>query len=213
MAVSVPHLRTASGTGRSRADGWAARIAAVLVGVVVSTMLLVDRWRTAEAAAATGLLRLLGTHGVVRSGDQLLVGSGGARPFVITVGAWCSSVGVVASLALAAALVPGAVHRGRGAATSCTIVVVGNLARITATVLAGTLSGPRAIEHFHDGIATTFAVVLVLAALAVLATNLYPPRRHPARHPETVRQPLLRRRTLPTPELSSPPNRWPPFWS
>ena len=74
---------------------------------------LVDRWTAVEAWAVGGLAGLLGSAEVTRSGHQLLV-QGDAGTFVLTVGAWCSSLAPVLGVVAVAAIAPGAAQRRRG---------------------------------------------------------------------------------------------------
>ncbi len=168
------------------ADGPARRVAVVALRLVAAAgvvwigfLLLIDRWRAGEAAVVVAGLGVVGVHTAQRLGDQIVVVAPGGPSFLTDIEPLCSSLGVVLAFAAVAAIVATGDRRRRlrAAAIGAGIVVVCNLVRMTATVLVGVWEGPGEIEPFHDGIATAFAVVFVLTALALFVGTLCPPRR------------------------------------
>jgi exosortase/archaeosortase family protein len=121
-----------------------------------------------------GVLHALGFGDVERYGHELLAVSRTGQRFSAAVSPWCSTLALVlvfgAGVVLAHPLPIRRRLRGFGCASA--IVIVCNLARIVATIVVGVRRGPGAIESFHDGPATWFAVAYVLAAVAVFAAVL-----------------------------------------
>ncbi len=156
-----------------------ARATVGLVAVAVAVVgfaVLIDRWTSVEAWAVGGLAGVLGSAAVTRSGHQLLV-QGDAGTFVLTVGAWCSSLAPVLGVVVVAVLAPGSARRRRRAALSAiALLLVGNVARVAAVVVVGADHDVGRLEPFHDGPATAFTVVLVLGAAAMLAWSTLPAR-------------------------------------
>jgi exosortase/archaeosortase family protein len=152
----------------------ALRAAAASALVVMAFSIVAGAWRAAEAAVVVTALRLFGVEGVERAGDQIVGRSAPGSLFLANVGPLCSSAGVVLLLGLLA------VSTGRGEprmrarafARAALTVIVGNLVRIAATVAVGVWSGPLALERFHDGAATAFAVVFLVAGFGVFVQSL-----------------------------------------
>ncbi len=170
---------------RRALTGATAGLAAVAMAVAVFSV-LVDHWTAVEAWAVGGLAGVLGSADVTRSGHQLLV-RGDAGTFVLTVGAWCSSLAPVLGVVAVAVVAPGAARRrARAALSAILLLVVGNVVRVTAVAVVGADLDAARLEPFHDGPATAFTVVLVLGAAAMLAWSTLPARstlpvRAPAR--------------------------------
>jgi exosortase/archaeosortase family protein len=152
--------------------------AAALVWIVSS--LLGDRWRGIEAAAAVTVLRVLGVESVTRVGDQIFALGGEGHTFTANIGQWCSSMAIVATFAAFAGVVSRASRQRRWRAfrLGATVIIVGNLVRIVATVLVGVRFGPGSIEGFHDSIATWFAVVFVLGGFVLFVFSLANDHEH-----------------------------------
>lgn len=159
-----------------RALSCAAAGVVAIATAVAAFLLLVDGWTAVEAWVVGGLAGLLGSAEVTRSGHQLLV-RGDAGTFVLTVGAWCSSLAPVLGVVSVAVFAPGSWQRRWRAALAATLLLVaGNVVRVAAVVMVGADLDAARLEPFHDGPATAFTVVLVLAAAAVLAWSTLPPR-------------------------------------
>ena len=89
-----------------RALSCAAAGVVAIATAVAAFLLLVDGWTAVEAWVVGGLAGLLGSAEVTRSGHQLLV-RGDAGTFVLTVGAWCSSLAPVLGVVSVAVFVFG----------------------------------------------------------------------------------------------------------
>ena len=99
--------------------------------------LAIGAWTSFEAASAGWLASGVGSAEASRAGHQLLV-RGDAGVFVLTVSPWCSSAAPVLAVLAAAFAVPGhRRRRARMAALAASMLVVGNLVRITGVVLVG----------------------------------------------------------------------------
>ena len=167
--VSAPH-----GFRPDRLHRAFSRFVIAATSVWVCFELAIDRWRALEAGVVVAVLRLLDVAGVQRVGDQILVVSGAGHTFSADIGPLCSSLGIVLAFGASAGLVATGDPRQRLRAfvIGAAIVVTCNLVRIGATVVVGVESGPGAIEPFHDGIATWFAVAFVLTSLGLFVTRL-----------------------------------------
>lgn len=159
--------------------GLIGRAAAAAIALYVGFTLSVGPWRTVEAALSLATLHLLGVDDATRWGDQIVLLGDPGRSFSADIGPWCSSAGVVLAFAAVATIVARGDRRRRARAflRGSGVVVFANLVRIVATVCVGAWSGPQHIEHFHDSVATTFAVLFVLTGLAVFTTTLLGSRR------------------------------------
>ena len=164
----------AAATGRRRYAELAARAALAAVVAPAGWSVLADRWRATEAVIVRGLLRALGFGEVERYGHELFAVSRTGQRFSAAISPWCSTLALVllfgAGLVVAHPLPIGRRLRGFGFASA--IVIVGNFVRIVATIAVGVSRGPGAIETFHDGPATWFAVGYVLAGGAAFAIVL-----------------------------------------
>lgn len=174
------------GAQRSPAHRWSRVPLAAIAAIAAIGLFHVSLswWTSFEAASAGWAASVLGSADASRAGHQLLV-RGDAGMFVLTVSSWCSSSAPVLALIAAAAVSPGDRRRRiRAAVLASGLLVVGNVARITAVVLVGADIDPAQLEPFHDGPATAFTVVLVLSATAVVAWSTLPAggryRRQPA---------------------------------
>jgi exosortase/archaeosortase family protein len=183
---------------RPARKGWrtlAAQVGLIVASVWMAFRLLIDAWSSLEAAIVVGSLRLAGWHAAHRYGDQILVDRSGGRSFVANIGPLCSSLGLV--LAFAAVAIVGdrgnARQRRRAFFMAAGIVVVCNLLRMTVTVAVGIGHGPAALESFHDGAATMFAVAFILVSSAVFVWSLPMFRLRPTDRAPAVRTRRLRR--------------------
>ncbi len=164
----------AAATGRPRYAEVAARAAFGAVMVPAVWSVLADRWRAAEAVLVRGVLHALGFGDVERYGHELFAVSRTGQRFSAAISPWCSTLALVLVFG-AGVVVTHALpirRRLRGLGVASAIVIVCNLVRIVATIAVGVGRGPGAIEPFHDGPATWFAVAYVLAAVAAFAAVL-----------------------------------------
>jgi exosortase/archaeosortase family protein len=145
----------------------AGRLAALVVVVPFAFVALRSWWISAETAVVGGLLSMLGVD-VQRTGAELLLHDHG-DPIVLVVIGWCSSLGPLLALVGLAWALPGQVRRRPGAlCAAVALVVLGNLVRLTAVGWVAARWAPTAVDGFHDGPATAFAVVVVLLAVAIV---------------------------------------------
>ena len=123
---------------------------------------------------AQGLLRAMGFGNVERYGHELVAVSRTGQHFSAVISPWCSTLALVLLFGAGVVVVRKVPlrRRLRGFGYACALVIIGNLVRIVATLAVGVSHGPGAIEPFHDGPATWFAVVYVLTAIFVVATVL-----------------------------------------
>ncbi len=151
--------------------------------VLVGWSALADRWRSGEALVVQGILRALGFGSVERYGHELLAVSRTGHHFSAVVSPWCSTLALVLLFFAGVLVLYNVPMRRRlaGLGYACAIVIVGNFVRIVTTLAVGVNRGPGAIEPFHDGPATWFAVAYVLAALFVFATVLIRAHLRPTR--------------------------------
>ena len=154
------------------------RIPVALALVWVAFGWSIDGWRSMEAALSVFVAReVSGWDQVGSTGGEILIVSRSGGSMLINIAPTCSSLAVVLVLATAAALLARGDprRRFRGFALGATVVVAGNLARVTATVLVGIWNGPAAVARFHDGIAPYFAAAFLLIGLAAFTVTLWPP--------------------------------------
>ncbi len=171
---------TATTLGRrgrpTRPGPWwlAGRLGLIVVSVWLVFRLLIDAYSAVEAAMVVGGLRLVGSAGVRRFGEQIIVDRSDGRTFVANIGPLCSSLGLVLVFAAVAILgdTGNARQRRRAFALAAGTVVMCNLLRMAATVGIGISRGPAALESFHDGLATTFAVAFISVALTLFVRSL-----------------------------------------
>ncbi|MEO5901219.1 MAG: exosortase/archaeosortase family protein, partial [Ilumatobacteraceae bacterium] len=169
--VAIPRLR------RQRVTALVQRTIPAAAFVWACLTLFGHAWRAAEAGSVVLALHLLGGGNAQHLGDRILVASPGGATFLTNIEPWCSSLAIVATFAAVAAVMPTAPRRRiRAFVVGAGIVVACNLMRMLATVLVGVWAGPGEIEPFHDGLATGFAVLFVLFALAAFVSILWPPR-------------------------------------
>ena len=128
-------------------------------------------WRQAEAIVVRWVLLAAGFGDVDRFGHELLATSTDGQRFSAAISPWCSTLALVTLFGVVAVVAPPG-RRLRAFGWASAIVVVGNIGRIVATVAIGVNRGPGAIESFHDGPATWFAVACLLAAMVVFGTVL-----------------------------------------
>jgi exosortase/archaeosortase family protein len=154
-------------------------VACATAVVWIGASLFVERWQAAEAAVVVAFIRLWSDESVNRVGNQIVVLGGSGRTFSAHIEAWCSSFVLLALFGAYAAIVARGSHRRRwrAFALGAGTIVVGNLARIAATVWVGIWFGPGSIEGFHDGIAVWFAVAVVLAGFGLFVLELNPKYR------------------------------------
>ncbi|MGE0000285.1 MAG: exosortase/archaeosortase family protein [Ilumatobacteraceae bacterium] len=152
----------------------AVRAAAAATAVLAAFSVLAGVWRSAEAAIVVTALRTFGVGDVDRFADQIVARSDAGPMFLADIGPLCSSAGVVLILGmLAVSTTRGEPRmRVRAFARGALTVVGCNLARIAMTVAIGVWRGPVALEHFHDGLATAFAVVFLVASFGVFVQSL-----------------------------------------
>ncbi|MCU1360760.1 MAG: hypothetical protein JWN99_2049 [Ilumatobacteraceae bacterium] len=189
MDVHLARPSFVAPAGMPRAVGGAARLAAVVATVWIGFTLLIGAWRAAEAWVVVAGLGAFGVHSASRVGHQIVVTRADDSMFLANIGPLCASLGIVLLFgAIAVFAVSGdRRQRVRAFVRGAGIVVVCNLIRISSTVLMGLWKGPAALESFHDGLATGFAVVFVLTGCALFAFSL-PPVSRSGRWPQLSRR-------------------------
>ncbi|CAN5579491.1 hypothetical protein BH10ACT2_BH10ACT2_25620 [soil metagenome] len=151
-----------------------ARVTAVAAATWVGFVLLIDDWRAAEASVVVNTLDALGITGATRFGAQIDVERANGASFLANIGPLCSSLGVVLLMSAIAIFAVRGSRRRRAAAVlrGAGVVIVCNLLRIGGTVVTGLRNGTVALDAFHDGLATAFAVLFVLGGFALFAFSL-----------------------------------------
>ena len=142
--------------------------------------LLLDRWRTVEAAVVSWVLQGLGVAAVRGGyGNLVLVVPSGGRAFLATISPSCSSLGAILSFAaISLFLVGGTPFRRLGAFVAASLLVIScNLLRIGLSIWIGVLTDSDGLIVFHDSIGTAFGVVYVLAGFMVFLFILLPSNR------------------------------------
>jgi exosortase/archaeosortase family protein len=160
------------GPSRSRV---ALRIAALLA--LLGALFVVGQapFRHWEAYLVAEAVRVFGFHGVLGVHDSQILISGGGQVFWVDITPSCSSLGPALALALIATVMSAgspASDRVLAVLAGVASIVVGNLVRIGASVVAGLLAGRVSLVLFHDWVGSTFGFaytvggfVLVLAIL------------------------------------------------
>ena len=128
-----------------------------------------------EAYLVAEVVRVFGFHGVLGVHDSQILIAGGGQVFWVDITPSCSSLGPALALALIATVMSAGnptSDRVLAGLAGVASIVVGNLVRIGASVVAGLLAGRVSLVLFHDWVGSTFGFaytiggfVLVLAIL------------------------------------------------
>jgi len=151
---------------------------ALLVGATgVGFLLLEERTRQCETAAALDLLHLVRLSGATRnSPTSIAVHSADGQLFAAVLTPSCSSLATL--LALAGLLVlrpPGTRRRLAGAAAAAlALVFAGNVIRIAASVAVGLAAGSTSQVLFHDWVGSLFGFAYTLGGFLVMLFFLLP---------------------------------------
>jgi exosortase/archaeosortase family protein len=169
-------------------------IAAVVAVVVGGAWLGREAARRLEADLTVHVLRALGGRVASLTDHSILVVPADGTPFRVIVTASCSALAPVLAL-FALTLVAGRgapPRRLLAAGVAATVVVVGNLVRIAASVGVGLWTGRSSLVLFHDVVGSVFGVGYTLFGY-LLVVALLLPRRASARgaEPLEVRDGLL----------------------
>jgi exosortase/archaeosortase family protein len=163
-------------------EGRQALLRATLVVVVTTAAFFAFErpMRELEAAAAVGLIRLLGAGGVASGGSALIaVFPAGREPFIALVTAACSSLpALLAIAALGSVATPGPARRripAIGAALA--VVLLGNGLRIAGSVAVGLVAGRASLVLFHDWVGSIFTFAYALGGYMLMLWLLLPERR------------------------------------
>jgi len=163
----------------SRAGLVLLKIVAVCAFAGGGFVVLQSSMRAAEAAAAVGLMRLLGSHSVIAAGrTTLLVVPYSRAAFHVLITPSCSSIASVLAFGCLVPLVPSRTiaERVRAFAVATVMIVGGNIVRITASVAMGVVAGRSSLVLFHDWIGSMFTVVYTLVGYIVMLWVLLPAR-------------------------------------
>jgi carbamoyl-phosphate synthase large subunit len=162
---------------RGRALSVLARVLLILASITGGFLLLQQPARTLEARAAIAILEAFGSHRVYDFGKgSILIDPATAGPFLAVVTPSCSSLASALSLlCLGAVTRTGSVGRRILAVTSAvTVVVVGNIVRITASLAMGLAAGKGSLVLFHDVVGSMFTFLYILAGYILMLFLLLP---------------------------------------
>ena len=152
-------------------------VVAVLVGGYFA---LSDPARSAEARASVWVLQLLGSNRVhLLSDSSILVVDSSRSFFRVVVTPSCSAL--PAALAILCLGVLTARNRSgrrlRALVAAESVVVLGNLLRISASVAIGLAAGRGSLVLFHDWVGNIFTFAYVLGGYMIMLYLLLPDRR------------------------------------
>jgi exosortase/archaeosortase family protein len=138
-------------------------------------------FRHAETLAVAELVRAVGFHGVLGvQGSQILLSPPSGQIFWVDITPSCSSLGPALALSLVA-IVMSAGHptsdRVLAGMAGVAAIVVGNLIRIGASVVAGLLAGPVTLVLFHDWVGSTFGFAYTIGGFLLILAILLRRRR------------------------------------
>jgi exosortase/archaeosortase family protein len=156
----------------------AARLTLVFAVAMIVFLVFVEWFRRTEARIVVELLQAVGIDRVsdVVPGAMVVFPERDA-PFVAVVTRSCTSLGALVAVgALTLFVIRG--HRGRrlmALALTSAVMVIGNLLRMSGSVIVGIHSGRNSLVLFHDWIATGFGMVYTLAGLVLMLWLLLPP--------------------------------------
>ncbi|WP_194925027.1 exosortase/archaeosortase family protein [Catenulispora pinisilvae] len=154
-----------------------ARIGLLLVGTVGGFVLLQQWMRGVETAATVDVFHALGIGGVTRGYQASIIVDAHSRgSFAAILTPACSSLASLLALGGLAVLRPTGA-RGRLAlalAAAVTVVFLGNIARIAASIGVGLLTGPSALVLFHDWVGSLFAFAYTLGGFVLMLWVLLP---------------------------------------
>jgi exosortase/archaeosortase family protein len=141
------------------------RLVLVVGGILGGFVWLQEPVRVLEMAAARELLSAMGLAERFQVFGTAMVISPPDQPFFVAVlTAACSSLAsvlTVAGIGFSLGSAP-PLERLRAVTIACAVIIVGNLVRIVASLIAGLIAGRASLVLFHDvvGSALTFGYVL-----------------------------------------------------
>lgn len=164
----APHPPSPAGRGPARR--WrVGQLVPAVAFVAAALGALAAGAASVEATAVAGVVNARGWSGVSAQGPMFVVWSGRGVPTLLEVTWSCSALVQVA--AVGGALLVFGTSRGAarwlGVAMACALVVVGNLARLTATVWLAATHGESASLLWHDWAGTALTLVTGAAAIAL----------------------------------------------
>jgi exosortase/archaeosortase family protein len=162
---------------RSRSAPVLARVALILATIAGGFALFQGDARALEAGWAVDLLHAVGLDGVYHlGGGSVLVNPQASSAFIAVVAPSCSSIAAVMCL-LCLGTVMGRgpiVRRVAAVGAAVTMVVVGNVVRIAASLAAGLVWGRATLVLFHDIAGSIFTFVYILGGFMVMLFVLLP---------------------------------------
>jgi exosortase/archaeosortase family protein len=147
-------------------------------------------FRTAEATLCANLATLIAPHRALEvQGPYILVVPYHSEAFVAYVSPTCSSLAPMLALLCLSTILPrnSGPRRVIAALLSMTLVFVGNLLRIGASVLAGIYAGRGSLVLFHNWVGSAFTFLYILGGFMLMIAVMLPSSR---RRPEEVQDAL-----------------------
>jgi exosortase/archaeosortase family protein len=159
------------------------RTVAILVGSIVGFVLLQHPARVVESHAVAGLLSLAGAHGThVVLGTYVDVQPAEHGFLLASLTPACSSLAALLAITCIAVM-SGAGTRSRrfvALGIALTVIAVGNILRMAASLAVGLVAGRSVLVLFHDWVAGMFTFAYVLGGFVLFLYLVLPDRRRAA---------------------------------
>lgn len=160
------------------------RTLGLLIGVGVAYVVFKDPFKAAEARASINVL-VWCSGGAYRHNlafdppSSIIVTPQATTPFIAIVSYSCSSFASALSLLVLGTVTPRTPHFRRviGTVVAVATVVLGNLARISLSLLVGIYHGRASLVLFHDWVGSTFTFIYTLGGFIVMLLILSPAKR------------------------------------
>jgi len=153
------------------------KVAAVCGGAALGFVLLQARMRSLEAQGALWLLHLVSTRSAFGiAPTTVLVVPRHHAAFDVLITPSCSSLASLLAFACLTPLMPRCPLRRRALAfgTAATVIAVGNVLRIAASIGVGLLAGRASLVLFHDWVGSMFTFVYTMGGYILMLSLLLP---------------------------------------
>jgi exosortase/archaeosortase family protein len=161
------------------------RVLGIIALVTVGFLVLKNPFREFEAAMSVKVLHAFGASGVFSApGGTIAIFPRHGPAFLALVTPSCSSITAVLAVLALGLVAPhhDRVRKGTAIAAALSLVVLGNVLRIAASVAVGIVEGRASLVLFHNWVGGLFTFGYILCAY-ILFLYLLLPRPHRAPRP------------------------------
>lgn len=149
-----------------------------VIGVLTAVFFVFQAdFRTAEATLCADIAALITPHRALEvQGPYILIVPYHSQAFVAYVTPTCSSFAPMLALLCLSTILPrhSGPRRAVAALVSMAIVFIGNLLRISASVLAGVYAGRGTLVLFHNWVGSAFTFLYILGGFMLMIAVMLP---------------------------------------